>query len=392
MNTKKQPFNLKRYICLALVVLMVVAVIIAVIPSANQNTGSATTGVEPALPVNGMGQVSGIREELVYPDGSTTIPGFTTNRDTPAYLNPGVPANDSITESAGQLQFTSDITLSSNKVNVTYSSLDYALKRLVFNDSGIQVVNGGTGKGIHGDLSALQTLLNKSGMQVGFMAVRISDGAVLAYQPEKNFQSCSTIKAAYSLYVAKLIDEGKLAADKAIAYTPSAYTSGSGVIKNYPFGTHFKVQTLLKYAITESDNVAHVMLNNSLGSNGFFDMLNRIGCNIPQTSNDVWPESNAYSSVLWWSQIYSFKNNSQTGAWLWNQFGGAYSKINTALGESKACYTKTGSSTYCSHEAGVILGNEPYIISVFTKTNSPYGVSDYYFNSLIREIDKLIAG
>ena len=108
------------------------------------------------------------------------------------------------------------------------------------------------------------------------------------------------------------------------------------------------------------------------------------------TQNTVWPESNARSAVLWWSQIYSFKDNGQTGKWLWDLFDISYSKLNPALG--KDCHTKPGSSTYCSHESGVVLGNEPYIVAIYTKTNSASGVSDSYFYSLAKEIDRLITG
>ena len=132
------------------------------------------------------------------------------------------------------------------------------------------------------------------------------------------------------------------------------------------------------------------MLANTLGTSGFFDMLDRMNCNIPLTQNTVWPESNARSAVLWWSQIYSFKDNGQTGKWLWDLFDISYSKLNPALG--KDCHTKPGSSTYCSHESGVVLGNEPYIVAIYTKTNSASGVSDSYFYSLAKEIDRLITG
>ncbi len=348
---------------------------------------------DAALRAEPMTKVSGIPESSVFSDVEPNISDINNDSDSPAYLTSGVDSALNLSDSADRSYLmSSGVTLSSNKVSVTSSPLDHVIQLLSFDkDAGIQTVDGGTGRKINGDFSALNELIAKSGMDVGFLAVRISDGAAIAYQPDKYFQSCSTIKAPYCLYVAKLMSEGKIDPEKSVAYTSSDYMTGSGSIKNFSYGTHFKIKTLVEYSISKSDNIAHNMLNSAIGSTGFYDMLDRINCNIPTTQNLVWPESNAKSAVLWWSQIYSFKDEGATGKWLWNLFNINYSKISVAL-NGKDCRTKTGSSTYCSHEAGVVLGNEPYIVAIYTKTSSAYGVSDSYFYSVAREIDKLIAG
>lgn len=384
-KVKKIILKYRRTSCVVLSALLVGSIFTAV-ASNKYDEYSVDAGFDTILSVGTMNTVSGVPEISVFPDAEPSISDITNNSDSPAYLSSGLSSTVDLSNSANRSHLmSSGVSLSSNKVAVTSSALDHVIQLLSFDGNGIQ------SKGISGDFSALNELITKSGMDVGFLAVRIRDGAAIAYQPDKYFQSCSTIKAPYSLYVAKLISEGKLDPEKSVAYTSSDYMTGSGSIKNFSYGTHFRIKTLVEYSISKSDNIAHNMLNSAIGSAGFYDMLDRMNCNIPTTQNLVWPESNAKSAVLWWSQIYSFRNEGDIGKWLWDLFDINYSKISVAL-NGKSCHTKTGSSTYCSHEAGVVLGNEPYIVAIYTKTSSSYGVPDSYFYSVAREIDKLISG
>lgn len=382
----------KQLVCAVMSLLIVIIACITLIPDRYDNY-NVDAKFDAALRADSMMMVSGVPESTVFPDAQPDISDINNDSDMPAFLTSGVNSSLNLSDSAERPHLmSSGVTLASNKVSVTSSALDHVIQRLSFDkNGGIQTVDGGTGRKIDGDLTALNELLRKSGMSVGFLAVRISDGAAIAYQPDKYFSSCSTVKAPYCLYVAKLISEGKLDPEKSVAYTASDYMTGSGSIKNFNYGTHFRIKTLVEYSISKSDNIAHNMLNSAIGSTGFYDMLSRINCDIPTTENLVWPEANATSAVLWWSQIYSFKDEGATGKWLWNLFNINYSKIAVAL-NGKDCRTKTGSSTYCSHETGVVLGDEPYIVAIYTKTSSAYGVSDSYFYSVAREIDKLIAG
>ncbi len=393
MQNKAKRFlqNYKQAICLTLAVVFIIAIIIAVIPH-KYDSYTVDGNFESISGVSLMSTVSGISEVTVFQGEPSSVTAIENNSDSPAYLASGLKQTNTLSDSAVRSYLmSSGVSVSSNTVEVTSSSLDHVIQLLSLNGDGLLTIPGGTGRQISGDTSALEALLSKSGMSVGFLAVRMSDGAAVAYHPDTYFQSCSTVKAPYCLYIAKLIEEGKLDPNKSIAYTSSDYMSGSGAIKNYNYGTHFKVKTLVEYSISKSDNIAHNMLTSAIGTDGFYDMLDRMNCNIT-SEKLVWPDSNARSAVLWWSQIYSFRNQGSTGKWLWNLLNINYSKISSALGDSKTCYSKTGSSTYCSHESGIVMGNEPYIVAIYTKTTSPYGVSDSYFNSIVREIDKLIAG
>ncbi|MEG2118562.1 MAG: hypothetical protein RRY76_05090, partial [Clostridia bacterium] len=79
-----------------------------------------------------------------------------------------------------------------------------------------------------------------------------------------------------------------------------------------------------------------------------------------------------------------------TGKWLGQLLRDNYSKANVALNKQKTVYSKGGSSNFCFHETGIVMGDEPYIYAVYTRSNS--GVSNSYFINLFQQIDKLICG
>ena len=395
MNLKKITQN-KIFKAVLPVILALAALITAacsLLPSKIDNftTDATVCGMEK---ISVMQKVENVAETTVFQNAQDSLASVIGDSDSPAYLSHGLEEPQSVADSASRSYFMSaGVSLSSSEVSVDISPLGYLIQKLDLSgtDNTIKIING-TGKALDSDASALEALVSQSGKEVSFLAVRIRDGAAVAYNTDKYFPSCSTIKAPFCLYVAKLISEGKLDWEQSVPYTSDDYMSGSGEIKNYSFGTRFKIKTLVEYSIGKSDNIAHNMLTSCLGTNGFYSMLDKLNCSIPTTQNTVWPESDARSSALWWSSIYEFRNSGSTGTWLWSLFENNYSKIRLALNDTKMCYTKTGSSSYCSHEAGIVMGNEPYLVVIYTKTTSGYGVSDSYFYSIAKEIDSIIAG
>ncbi|MDD4124784.1 MAG: class A beta-lactamase-related serine hydrolase [Eubacteriales bacterium] len=317
------------------------------------------------------------------------------NGDTePVTAIPGLNQNNKITGAASYAAFMdSKIDLSKVDLQLQTSILTDMINTYQYGKDKITLISG-TGSGLKGDTSALEALVNKTGKTVSFMAIRLRDGASIGYNVDDFFQSCSTVKTPLTLYAAQLIDQGELSYNDVFTYTDAAYISGSGVIKNYGTGARFKLKTLITYAITESDNIAYQMLCINLGVSNYYKYLDELGCDVrpeDKSTNRYWPDSNARSSALWWSQVYLFKNSGEVGSWYWNLFNIAPSRIDTALAHSKPCYTKSGSSSYCMHEAGIVMGDDPYLVVIFTSSSTASGNTESYFYQVAREIDALIS-
>lgn len=350
-------------------------------------------GFEVNLQIDGMDNLSNIPLDDVFTDEPYRLDRIGNIDTNPATVINGLLQNRNINEAASYASFkSSEIDLSKVDVKIQTSILTDMINNYDFGKNQITIIPGTSGT-LKGDTSTLQSLINKSGKKVSFLAIRLSDGACVGYNVDDFYQSCSTIKTPLTLYAAQLIDQGKLSYNDVFTYTSAAYISGSGVIKNYDLGTRFKLKTLITYAITESDNIAYQMLCMNLGVNNFYNYLDKLGCDVKsedRTANRYWPDSNARSSALWWSQVYQFKNSGEVGSWYWNLFGQAHSRIGIALSKTKECYTKSGSSTYSLHEAGIVMGDEPYLVVIYTNSSTAAGNTESYFYQVARAIDALI--
>lgn len=343
--------------------------------------------------ITGMEAVNNIPLDEVFTEDPFKVALVDNGNINPAREISGIEQRNKITGAASYAAFMdSEIDLSKVDVKVQTSILTDMINNYNFGKDKITFIPGTTGT-LKGDTSTLQALIDKKGKNVSFLAIRLRDGAAAGYNVDSFYQSCSTIKTPLTLYAAQLIQQGELSYNDIFTYTSSAYISGSGVIKNYPTGTRFKLKTLVTYAITESDNIAYQMLCQNLGVKNFYNYLDKLGCDTlsdDRDTNRYWPDSNCRSSALWWSQVYQFKNSGDVGKWYWGLFGDASSRIDTALGHAKECYTKSGSSTYSMHEAGIIMGDEPYLVVIFTNSTSSSANTESYFYQVAREIDKLI--
>lgn len=319
---------------------------------------------------------------------------FIENSENPAANKiPGLSQNNKLPGSASYADFmNSKIDLSKMNVEVQTSILTDMLNNYVYAENQITLISG-TGDGLKGNTAPLEDLINTKGKDVSFLAIRLRDGASAGYNVDKFFQSCSTIKIPLTLYAANHIQQGNLSFDDVFTYSEGSYIDGSGVIKNYPFGTRFRLKTLLTYAIKDSDNIAYQMLCYNLGVSNLYNYLEKLGAAVKAEDLEsfrFWPDSNARSSALWWSQVYSFKNSGEVGKWYWDLIGSSPSRIYTALAHSKPCYTKSGSSTYTLHEAGIVMGDDPYLVVIYTKSSTEAANTEYFFYNVAREVDKLI--
>ncbi len=343
--------------------------------------------------ISPMETLGGISADDIYTEDPFQVAAIDNGDTGPAGSIRGLGQNNRLASAASYAAFMdSKIDLSKVSVKLQTSILTDMINSYNYGKNKITLVSGTDG-GLKGDTSALEALVGKSGKTVSFMAIRLKDGASVGYNVDDFFQSCSTIKIPMTLYAAKLIQQGKLSYNDIFTYTSDAYLGGSGVIKNYDIGTRFKLKTLVTYAITESDNIAHQIICQNLGSNNLYEYLDEIGCDIKAEnyeSRTYWPDSNARSSALWWSQVYLFKDSGDVGHWYWNLLQNAPSRIDTALSHAKACYTKSGSSSYCLHEAGIIMGEQPYLVVIFTRSSSASNNTESYFYQVARAIDALI--
>ena len=163
-------------------------------------------------------------------------------------------------------------------------------------------------------LNTIQEEISNYGQPTSFYIVSLKDGMTIGYNVDRYFETASSIKAPYALYLYKEIANGNIDKNKTIAYTSAYYKTGTGVIKNSEEGTEYTIEELINYSLQESDNVAHNMLHKNFGVSGYNSMLRDLGTKyLYLTPNNIWSYTSSRSSALIWQEIYKFSYESPEG-------------------------------------------------------------------------------
>lgn len=273
--------------------------------------------------------------------------------------------------------------------NNTISNIAGVIKGRDYGD-GINVFQG-NGSGITTDMSDLQAAINKGSSDCGFIAIRLSDGASVAYNVREDFRCASTYKALVSLYIYKKAEAGELSLDEKLTYTRSDYYSGSGIIKSYSVGTRFTLRQLADYSIRYSDNIAFVMLQRYIDDADLIEFVKSLGCENYSQSEFAWPNITALDASLWWAEIYKYSQTGKYGQELYNVYLNAtHTIIRDALGKAHSVAHKSGSISHYYHDCGVVESEDPYILIMLSYTPRSTTNNSSYVNPIIREIDKIM--
>ncbi len=193
---------------------------------------------------------------------------------------------------------------------------------------------------------------------------------VFAYNPNKRIACASAIKAPFSLFITKCIEQGLVSWTEKLPYEEKYdYFAGSGVIQeNYEYGTIFSVKRLYELMLYVSDNIAYLMLKDRFGgASRFNDAVNAIGCNdIIDWGN--WGNLTSYEMALVWREIYYYtRSGSSASKKLYTELDRAlYNELAKGI-KNKDNLHKSGWSSNGYNDAGIFFdGNLVYSVAVMT--------------------------
>lgn len=205
-------------------------------------------------------------------------------------------------------------------------------------------------------------VINSYGKNCSFYIVSLNDGMSIAYNIDKKYETASSIKAPYALYIYEQIDAGKIDPNQQIMYESKYYNKGTGVIKKSDFGTIYTVRDLLYYSLNDSDNIAHIMLHKNFGVKGYNNMLTNLGTKqLYLTAGNPWGYTSARSAAIVWQEIYNFSIRSDEGINLLNILSnGKYNYFKEVM-PSIPSASKTGFANKDVVETGIVFDDKPYI-------------------------------
>lgn len=211
-------------------------------------------------------------------------------------------------------------------------------------------------------LNKFYEIVNSYGAGTSLYIVSLSDGMSIGYNVDKAFETASSIKAPYALYLYKEIAKGNIDGDSKMVYEPRYYSTGTGIIKNSEFETEYTIKQLVYYSLTESDNIAHKMLHNNFGVKGYNEMLRALGCKqLYLTNGNPWGFISARSAALIWQDIYNFSLSDEAGIEFLNILSnGKYNYFKEVMPDIPSA-SKTGFAAKDVVETGIVFDKTPYI-------------------------------
>lgn len=211
-------------------------------------------------------------------------------------------------------------------------------------------------------LDQVYGIINSYGASNSFYIVSLEDGMSVGYNVDRAYETASSIKAPFALYVSQEVAKGNIDPEQKIVYKERFYNPGTGIIKRSSFGTEYSVRQLLYYTIHESDNIAHEMLHKTFGVGGYNQMLKNLGTKqLYLTSGNPWGFMSPRSSAIIWQEIYNYAILESEGVNFLNILSNAKYNYFKEVFPNIESASKTGFAKKDVVETGIVFGERPYI-------------------------------
>lgn len=226
--------------------------------------------------------------------------------------------------------------------------------------------------GVSGPLSSeqvarLNSKLSSYGGKVSVGFLDLTSGVSYRFQPEHRYFAASLMKAPFCQYILQTASRGDCDLDKQLEYTKQFYSTGTGKIKNEPYGTRYSIRTLVEYAIRYSDNAALRMLRNEFGTAGFTAYAGELG--IPDTKAIQLLTNSSITvddALIYMQAIHRFIQEDAVNGPLLHQYMTSTTNPMIVSNRKYPVVRKYGWATASFHDMAIIEAPHPYILVILT--------------------------
>lgn len=239
-----------------------------------------------------------------------------------------------------------------NKVNI--AAKKYKSNTITVTDSSFKISEELTNK--------IYNTIKSYGNKNSFYMVSLDDGMSVGYNVDSVYETASSIKAPYALYVYKEIAAGNIDRNHLVTYKKKHYNKGTGSVKYNSFGTQLTVENLVYHSLNESDNVAHIMLHDEFGVKGYNKMLKSLGTKqLYLSSSNPWGFTSPRSAALLWQDIYNFSITNEEGIEFLNILSNVMYNYYDEVVPNIPSASKAGFAKKSVVVTGIIFDEHPYI-------------------------------
>lgn len=201
----------------------------------------------------------------------------------------------------------------------------------------------------------------------------LTTGFDYSYKPSTIYYGASLIKLVDALYLINKAIAGEINLDtETIIYTANYKKAFSSGMESHSFGDKISLRDLITYAISVSDNSAHMMLIDYIGFNNLKAYGESLGAKVILSGGDNFGSQTAEDTNIYLKEAYRIITESE-------EYGSFLKKImdnnerNAFNTKTIKIYHKYGSYADNYHDIGLSLGEKPYTISILTlHENSGY--------------------
>lgn len=207
------------------------------------------------------------------------------------------------------------------------------------------------------------------------------------YNENKVYYGCSLIKIVDALYLINKAINGEINLDtETLTYTANYRADYSSGMATRKIGENVSLRDLITYAISLSDNTAHLMLIDYIGFGNLKNYGQSLGAKVILTGGDNFGNQTAEDTNIYLKEAYRIiTENEEYGPFLKSIMDN--DERNAFNTENIRIYHKYGSYGVNYHDIGLNLEDYPYTISILTlHENRNYTEVVQNIHSKVREL------
>ncbi len=207
----------------------------------------------------------------------------------------------------------------------------------------------------------------ESKYDVSVMYEDLSFGYTYSFNTDEVYYAASTIKALDALYIYTKAFQGELDLDETMKYSSKYKVSSSRAMKKHKYGDKISLRTLVKYAITVSDNSAHQMLVSYIGRNNLKEFGKSLGAKNTLVGSDNFGRISTEDAIIYMKEINKLINESgEIGEELKSYFLEADQNGLEFQDLGIQAIHKYGEYKEFYHDIGVVYTDKPYVVAILT--------------------------
>ena len=209
------------------------------------------------------------------------------------------------------------------------------------------------------------------GTRPGKVSVYVKDfatGETLNLNSDQVYVEASTIKLPLVLYIYELAAQGKINLDAKLTYTPEYYAQGTGILQGEPFGGQYTIRELSRLSMEYSDNVAWKMLLDFMGQDKLTAYEKSLGAKATGGDNGLYITTPEDMGIYLERLLNFSEEKPEYGNEVLHYMANSiFSEgIPQDLPDDIVVAHKMGALNDKFHDVGIVFGNRPYIIAIFT--------------------------